>query len=146
MAKFKKGRFKPKNPEKYMGDPTNIVFRSSWEHKYMKWLDHHSSIKSWQSEEFFIPYVSPIDGRRHRYFPDFFVVVENSNGGVDKLVVEIKPKKQSEPPKKQQRKTKRYIQEVMTYAVNQYKWDAARNYCEERGYKFIVLTEDELKI
>jgi len=144
--KYHKGLFKPKKPEKYMGDHTNIVYRSSWELKYMKWLDHSSSVIQWQSEEFCIPYTHPVDGRRHRYFPDFFVVMKNKQGAIEELVVEIKPKKQSEPPKAQKRQTRRYINEVITYATNQYKWDAAKRYCDERGYKFVVLTENELKI
>jgi hypothetical protein len=79
MSKYK-GFFKPKNPDKYMGNPTNIIYRSSWELKLMIRLDEDPSIISWGSEEVVIPYRSPIDNRIHRYFVDFIVNKINRNG------------------------------------------------------------------
>jgi hypothetical protein len=141
-----KGKYKVKNPEKYKGDPTSIIWRSLWERKYMKYLDGNPNILELSSEEFFIWYKSPIDNRQHRYFPDFFVKEKYSDGSVKKYLVEIKPKKQTAPPTKPQRQTKRYISEVYEYAKNQAKWEAAKEYCEDRGWTFKIITEHDLNI
>jgi hypothetical protein len=141
-----KGKYKVKNPQKYKGDPTNIVWRSLWERKYMKYLDGNSNILEWSSEEFFIWYKSPVDNKNHRYFPDFYVKEQYPDGTIKKYIVEIKPKKQTEPPAKPKRQTKRYISEVYEYAKNQSKWEAAKEWCLDRGYGFVILTERELNI
>lgn len=140
------GKYTPKNPHKYKGDPTNIIYRSGWERQYMVWCDNSPSVLEWQSEEFFIPYKNPIDGRVRRYFPDFKLRVKKKDGSVETWVVEIKPLKQSVAPKKQDKMTKKYINEVKTYAVNHYKWKYAEQWCKDRGYKFRVMTERELGI
>jgi len=141
-----KGRFKPRNTSKYKGDPTNIIYRSSWELKFMNFCDLREDVLQWQSEEFFIPYKNPIDGRMHRYFPDFLVKVRNSSGIVETWVVEIKPGHQTKEPRPQKRLTKKYLNEVKTYAINKYKWDYAEDWCKDRGYKFVIFTERELNI
>jgi hypothetical protein len=141
-----KGKYKVKNPQKYKGDPTCIVWRSLWERKYMKYLDGNSNILEWSSEEFFIWYKSPLDGKPHRYFPDFYVKEKYPDGNIKEYLVEIKPKKQTELPPKPKRQTKRYISEVYEYTKNQSKWEAAREWCLDRGYDFVVLTEKELNI
>jgi len=141
-----KGRFKPRNTSKYKGDPTNIIYRSSWELKFMNFCDLREDVLQWQSEEFFIPYKNPIDGRMHRYFPDFLVKVRNSSGIVETWVVEIKPSHQTKEPRPQKRMTKKYLNEVKTYAINKYKWDYAEDWCKDRGYKFVIFTERELNI
>lgn len=141
-----KGKFQPKNPAKYEGDPTNIIYRSLWELKYMMWLDSHQDVIKWSSEEFCIPYLSPIDGRYHRYFPDFKVKQRNRDGVVETIVVEIKPSVQTVEPKQQTRKTKRYITEVYTWGVNQAKWKAAEEYCADKKWSFKIMTEKELGI
>jgi len=146
MSKSYKGFFRPKNPLKYKGDPSGIVFRSSWELKFMNYLDAHPDVLEWSSEEFAIPYRSPVDGRVHRYFPDFWVKQKNINGDIETVVVEIKPKKQTQPPVVQTRRTKRYINEVMTWGVNSAKWQAAEEYCNERRWKFRIFTEQHLGI
>ena len=138
------GKFKPRNPQKYVGDHTNIVYRSSWECRVMDWLDKDKSIISWASEELFIPYKSPLDGRSHRYFPDFLVKVITKEGITKTLLIEVKPKYQTQPPKQRSRVTKQYINEVATYGVNQAKWSAATEYCLDRGWEFKVITEDDL--
>ena len=112
----------------------------------MKYCDLNENILEWGSEEIVIPYISPIDNRVHRYFPDFYVRVRSKTGRIEKLIIEIKPLKQTTPPKKQQRRTKRYITEVTTYAVNDAKWKAAREYCADRKWQFKILTEKELKV
>jgi len=140
-----KGVFKPKNPGKYRGDVTNIIYRSLWELKFMRYLDAHSDIIEWSSEELVIPYRSPLDGRVHRYFPDFYVK-SLKDGKVKVDIVEIKPYIQSVPPLVESKVTRKYAKKVATYAINQAKWKAAKEFCEDRQWNFKVLTEKELGI
>ena len=141
-----KGRYQPKNPLKYKGNYRNIIYRSLWELKFMKYCDSNQNILEWGSEEFWLPYRSPLDNKVHRYFPDFYIKVRENNGMVKKYVIEIKPKKQCIEPKPQKKKTRTYIYEVREYAKNQAKWKAAEEYCLDRGLQFKVLTENELGI
>ena len=134
-----KGRFTPRNPQKYTGDHRNIIYRSSWECKIMDRFDKDPNVISWGSEEFFIPYISPVDGKYHRYFPDFLVKMNTMNGAKT-FLIEVKPHKQSRPPPQPKRKTKQYIQEVITWGVNRAKWKAAIEYCKDRKWEFIVMT------
>jgi len=138
------GQFKPSNPQKYIGDYKNIIYRSSWEARVMNWLDKNPSIVSWASEEVVIPYISPVDGRWHRYFPDFVVKIRDRNGILKTMMLEVKPKKQTQEPIIQRRVTKRYITEVTTWGINQAKWKAATEYCLDRGWEFKLITEDHL--
>ena len=140
-----KGWFTPKHRSKYKGDSTNVVYRSSWELRVMKWLDENPSVIWWASEELTIRYKSPIDQKMHRYFPDFIVRLKQKNGTESTVVIEIKPQKQTVKPE-QKRKTKRYLQEAATYAVNQEKWRAADLFCKEHGWQFKVLTEKDIGI
>ena len=112
----------------------------------MSWLDRNDNIVSWASEELIIPYISPVDGRRHRYFPDFLVKVKTRDGLVKTMILEVKPKKQTEKPEQRKRITKQYINEVATWGVNQAKWKAATEFCLDRGWEFKILTEDHLGI
>ena len=139
-----KGKFQPRNPQKYLGDPSNIIYRSRWELKFMGWLDTHPGVLQWGSEELIIPYRSPIDGRVHRYFPDFIIQVRDKDGSLNNIVVEIKPMAQTSPPRIRDRKNRRYINEVFTYVVNEAKWKAAEAFCAERKMQFRVITEKEL--
>ena len=141
-----KGFFKPRNPSKYKGNPSNIIYRSSWELKLMMHLDQHPDVIYWASEEIAIPYRSPVDGKVHRYFPDFYVKKRNPQGIVESLLIEVKPAIQARAPKVQKKATRRYIKEVMTYGINTAKWKAAQDYCEDRKWKFVVMTERELGI
>lgn len=140
------GFFKPKNPQKYKGDPSNIIYRSSWELRFMAFLDDHPDVIQWQSEEFFIPYKSPIDGKWHRYFPDFFVKKRNKNGLIETVIIEIKPENQTKPPKKQDKVTRKYLTEVKTWGINEAKWKAALEFCKDRKWTFHIFTEKNLNI
>ena len=140
-----KGKFSPKNPSKYKGDPTGIIYRSLWERKVMVYLDENINVIEWRSEEIAIPYHSPVDNRIHRYFPDFIVKVRNPDGTTKTMMLEVKPKAQTREPKiPTNKKTKRYITEVMTWGVNQAKWKSAQEYCLDKGWHFKLITEDEL--
>ena len=141
------GRFYPKNKQKYKGDVNNIIYRSLWERKFMNYCDTTDAVIEWQSEEFCIPYLSPVDNKIHRYFPDFLMKIKESTGDVKTYLIEIKPKKQTvEPDKNPKRKTKRWITEICTWNVNQAKWKAAEEYCKDRMWEFKILTEKELGI
>ena len=141
-----KGKYKPSYPKKYKGDPTNIVYRSLWERKFMVYCDNNPNVLEWQSEEFCIPYRSPIDNKVHRYFPDFFIKYKDVSGKIRSSLIEIKPMRQCVPPPKPKRQTKKYLNEAFEYAKNQAKWKAAEDYCADRMWEFKVMTEKELGI
>ena len=141
-----KGKYYPSFPRKYKGDPTNIIYRSLWERKFMVYCDKNDNILEWASEEIAIPYRSPIDNRVHRYFPDFYMKVKETNGKIKNYMIEVKPAKQTIPPKKPKRQTKGYIREAYEYAKNQAKWKMAKEYCADRQWEFKVVTEKELGV
>jgi TnsA endonuclease N terminal len=139
-----KGRFTPKHPEKYQGNPEGIVWRSLWERAVMVKLDEWPQVIAWMSEEISIKYVSPVDNKVHRYFPDFLVAFKDKDGAVRKVILEVKPKKYCFPPKTPKRKTKRYYGDCIEYAKNQAKWTAARAFAAEQSMGFQILTEDDI--
>ena len=136
-----KGKFKPSNPKKYVGNTANIIYRSSWEKKFMLYCDTNPDILQWASEEMAIPYYNPIDKKVHKYYPDFIVKTASKT-----VMVEIKPKKYLSKPKYNQRKTKRYYTESYNYIKNTAKWKAAKEYCEDNNIEFKIFTEKELKV
>lgn len=137
-----RGFYRPKNPEKYKGDPTQIVFRSSWEIKMMRRLDADPNVVEWSSESIIVPYRDKSTGRFRRYFPDFWF--RRSDGRC--FMVEVKPFKETVPPAKENKTEKRFIRECLVFAKNQSKWEAAERYCAERDWTFIKITERELGI
>jgi len=142
-----KGRYTPINPKKYKGDPSNVIYRSLWERKFMVYCDKSTSVFEWGSEEVIIPYLSPWDGKVHRYFPDFYMKVKQSSGKTKKFIIEVKPKYQCKPPvKTPKRKTKRWMSEVKTWVINEAKWKSANFFCEANDMEFKILTEDHLNI
>ena len=141
-----RGKYYPSFPRKYKGDLTNIIYRSLWERKFMVYCDKNTKILEWGSEEIALPYISPHDSRVHRYFPDFYIKVQENTGKIKRYLIEVKPLKQTTKPKKPKRQTKGYIREAFEYARNQAKWKAAREYCADRMWEFKVITEKELDI
>ncbi len=141
-----KGKYYPSFPKKYKGDPTNIIYRSLWERKFMVYCDKYEKILEWGSEEIALPYRSPVDNKVHRYFPDFYIKVQENTGRIKRYLIEVKPHKQTQKPKKPKRQTKNYLREVYEYAKNQAKWKAATEFCEDRLWEFKVMTENELGI
>ena len=141
-----RGKYYPSFPRKYKGDPTNIIYRSLWERKFMVYCDKNTKILEWGSEEIALPYISPHDSRVHRYFPDFYIKVQENTGKIKRYLIEVKPLKQTTKPKKPKRQTKGYIREAFEYARNQAKWKAAREYCADRNIEFRIMTEDNLGI
>jgi hypothetical protein len=137
-----RGSFLPKYRQKYSGDINKITYRSLWELRVMQWLDFNPDVVQWNSEETIIPYRCKTDGKMHRYFMDFTV---QFNTGVV-LLVEVKPKTQTEPPKNTQRKKPhKFLTETMTFAKNTSKWYAAKKYAQDRSWEFQIWTEDSLK-
>jgi len=137
-----KGKYRPKNPNKVIGDITEITFRSSWERSLMVWLDQNSKVISWGSEVIVIPYLYKADNKIHRYFVDFIIKFE----GGEILLVEVKPNKQTQQPEKKPKQSRnKYLKESLTYIKNQNKWEAARAYCEKQGWVFCVWDEFHLK-
>jgi hypothetical protein len=142
-----KSRYKPSNPQKYQGNPNNIICRSSWERKFCHWCDMNDSVLMWASEEFSIPYISPVDGRPHRYYPDYLIKFkELTTGKITRQIIEIKPKKQTKPPTAPKRVTKSFLYESSMWEVNKAKWAAAVEFAKDNGVEFRIITEDELGI
>lgn len=144
--KYLQGFYVPKNPQKYVGDPTKIFYRSSWELKVCVFFDTNPGILKWQSEEVVIPYYSPADGRTRRYYVDFTVLYKTRTGETKRAIVEIKPKAQIKAPKIPKRQTKRYINEVTTFITNTAKWEAAKVWADKHNFEFMILDEDSLGI
>jgi len=141
-----KGRYRVSNPFKYKGNLYEVIYRSSWELKFMKWCDTSPSVLEWGSETIVIPYKSPVDNKVHRYYVDFYIKVRDKNGNITKYLIEIKPEKFTKPPDRPKKQTKKFIDEVFLYGTNQAKWKAAEEFCIERNMKFMVLTEKDLGV
>ena len=140
---FKKGLYRPKNKDKYIGR-SNPSYRSSWELYFFQWCDRNPNVLEWAAEAVVVPYISPLDKKVHRYFVDNVLILKEGRNNV-KYLVEIKPYKQTIPPNTTRRKKKEtLLHEQATYEVNQAKWEAANIWAKNNGYKFIILTEKEL--
>lgn len=138
MSKFHQSIYYPRNVEKYKGSKYPIA-RSSWERSFMEYFDNNPQVLEWASEPFPIPYVKPTDGKVHRYFPDFAVIYQNTNGEIRKELIEVKPYAQSRPSRS--KNPQRRLAESVTYAVNTAKWVAAQAWCQKNGFAFRILTE-----
>jgi hypothetical protein len=141
----RRGLFHPNNPEKYEGNIANIVYRSNLELRFMKYLDDHSSVIKWSSEEFVIPYISPKDNKYHRYFVDFKVTTKKKDGTTKTGLVELKWSTATVAPKKPKKQTRRYMRECYNWIINQAKWEAAKTLCDKKGWEWLILTEKDLK-
>ena len=147
--RFAQGKYQVANPEKYVGN-RQPTYRSSWEWSFMRFCDTNPNVLKWASEEFSIPYVSPIDGRWHRYFPDVYVEQINIDGKKQVVLIEVKPAGQIAAPNPQNKLTakgnisRRYLNEVKTWGVNEAKWKAAQEFCLDRGWTFQLITEKQL--
>tara|TARA_B100000214_G_scaffold370557_1_gene345407 strand:+ start:896 stop:1339 length:444 start_codon:yes stop_codon:yes gene_type:complete len=134
------GKFIPKNPKKYKGNIRDITYRSGYELKFMNWADLNADVVEWASESVVIPYRSPLDRKVHRYYVDFYL---KTIGGI--YLIEIKPERFTKPPPPR-KKTKRYLEEVAQYGINEAKWKSAQEFCADRGWQFKIITEKELGI
>ena len=144
-SKFKQGIYKPVHREKYRGAKLP-EYRSSWELNFFQWCDKNTNVLEWSSESVIVPYVSPVDGKHHRYYIDGAIALKEGNT-IRRYLIEIKPFKQTQPPVESARKKRStLLYEKKTYAVNQAKWEAAAKFAKSRNLEFIVLTENELNI
>lgn len=147
-SQYKQGRFRPQHPEKYAGNPTQIIYRSGWELLFCQYCDRDPRIVRWGSEEVPIRYVHPIKGVEQNYYVDFWLVVREADGKYQQFLVEIKPKSQltkpQEPRTRRAASLQRYAREIETFQVNAAKFVAARHFATQRGMKFTILTEDHL--
>lgn len=139
-TKYYQGYYKLKNPQKYVGDPNNVIYRSGLEKRFLKYLDENPDIIKFTSEELVVPYVSPVDNRVHKYFID--MVIETVNG--ERFAIEVKPSSQTKQPQKPSKQTRRYLTECVTWSVNNAKWESATKFCQSRNMKFVILTEQHL--
>lgn len=140
-SRFKQGLFTPKHPEKYIGDVNKIRYMSSWELDCHIFLDSNPNIISWGSEVVIVPYLSPYDGKIHKYLIDYFVQYVDKNGNTIVELIEVKPKKQTKPPKKG---TKTYAQDLVTWNINLAKWKSAKDFAMKKGWKFRIATESSI--
>ena len=140
-------KYKPINPKKYKGDVNNIICRSLWERKFAKYADTNDNVLEWAVEEIIIPYFDPTTKKMRRYFPDFYIKYVDREGQIKKAIIEIKPLRETQEPKRTKGKSnKTLISETLTYVKNQAKWEAAREFCKDNLIEFRVMTEKELGI
>jgi|TARA_X000001388_G_scaffold71644_1_gene61628 hypothetical protein len=139
-----KSKYLPENKEKYVGNFENIICRSTWERKMCKYLDLNENVINWNSEELTIPYYSPIDKKWHKYYPDFLTKIKDKKGEIKTYLIEVKPKKQTKEPNRAKMQKKTYMKEMCRYTINKCKWEAAKKLCDENGWIFKILTEDDL--
>ena len=141
-----KGKYTPEHPAKYMGNSSNIVYRSMWERRCMKYFDVNPSVLQWSSEEISIPYYDSMTKKVRKYFPDFLIKVKTENGEDKTHLIEVKPSKDLRPPVGGRGKKKStLLYEMKTYQMNQDKFASARKWCDKRGITFDVWTEKHLK-
>lgn len=142
---YRQGKYNVVNYKKYDGDPTNVIYRSSWERIVLNWLDLSQNVVSFSSEEVVIPYFDETHQKMRRYFVDMKATFRMKDGSLKTYLIEIKPFKETQPPRKT--KNQRVLMEALaTYQTNQCKWRAAKAYCEERGWHFMIVTEYEIGI
>ena len=142
---YTQGIYKPKNPKKYIG--STPVYRSMMELKAFRYLDNNPNVLSWSSESVVVPYVSPKDGKIHRYFVDLVAKLKSKDGKIKKLLIEVKPEKQTKPPTiTNKKKQSTMLYEQVAWAVNQAKWQSAKDWSKHNNYTFIILNEKHLSV
>lgn len=141
-----KGKYTVRNRSKYVGKVDSVVYRSSWERRFMVWCDDNPAVIAWNSEEVVIPYYSPVDNKMHKYYVDFLIKTRDSDGNVKHTLIEVKPEKQCKPPVmgKTKKSRYRYLKELKTWKVNEAKWKEAEEFCLDRKWEFKILTEKHL--
>ena len=140
----KNGEYVPINEDKYIGKNLPKC-RSSWERLFCNWLDNNPAVINWSSEIMHIEYFDPVKRKKRRYYPDFLMKIEDKQGKLITYLVEIKPYKESHPPRADRRKTKktRMIEETK-WMTNNAKFEAAKKYCRQKGWIFKIITEKQL--
>lgn len=142
---YLQGEFRPRNPQKYIGTYP-IIYRSSWELKAFQRFDGNPNVLEWASESIIIPYSDKASGRLRRYYPDLYAKLKLKTGEIVTYIYEIKPKREAQPPDRGSKTEKRFLRECLTYARNVSKWESAARYCKQRGWRFKIITEEELGV
>jgi hypothetical protein len=148
-GKFKSGKFVPRNPEKYIGDIHNIIYRSSWEGKFCQYCDQNPNIIKWASEAIQIEYWNPVDKKTHIYHPDYYIKTQKTDGTTEDWIIEIKPASQYQLDKKPvlkgpmtEKRILSHNEQMKTWIVNRAKFDAAMNFAKYNGYRFGAIDEN----
>lgn len=138
MAKFARGKFNMKHPEKYVGNKSP-TYRSSWEFSFMNFCDVNENVQKWASEAIQIPYRDPLTGRQTLYVPDFFIQYVDKFNKTHIELIEIKPASQTILERVGKNK---YNQ--AQFVKNQAKWAAANIWCRQQGIKFRIINENDM--
>jgi hypothetical protein len=147
--KYQQGVYNLINPEKYIGNPLDIKYRSSWEAAFCRYLDTNDKIIRWGCEQPVISYTD-LKGKSHRYFPDYYYeMVRNGDASNhERVIVEIKPASELVPPIRPLNETAKALENyeyaIRTHIKNKLKWESAFNYAQKNGMKFVIITEDRL--
>ena len=143
---YLQGVYEVQNKEKYCCHK-KPVYRSSYEKRLFYYLDHNETVLEWCSECVVIPYFYSVDQKVHKYYVDAYAKIE-TNTGIKKFLIEVKPLKQTQPPLKpknrSKKRTDRYLYEQQTYVRNIDKWKAASDFCKKKGFEFKIVTEKDL--
>lgn len=132
-SRYNQGSINPKSCKKLFESTRNepIIYRSSWEKKFIYWCESSPNVEKWGSECISIRYYNPLDEKEHNYYPDFVVKLKSG----ETLIVEIKPYNQTIKPCAENSWA------MKTYIRNASKWHALEAICKQKGYKFCILTE-----
>lgn len=148
--KYHQSLYRPVNISKYIGDPSKIICRSSWEAKFCHYCDNNPLIMRWGSEVIEIPYKDAM-GKPHRYYPDFYIEVNRPDLPqlMERAVIEVKPAAETTPPdipvNANFKQLKRIEYQMTMWQKNFHKWAFAVQWCQQRDYKFVIVTEHDLK-
>lgn len=147
-GEYRSGLYAPSNPDKYIGDIHNIIYRSSWEYRFCTYCDTNDSIIKWSSEPMSIDYYNPLDKKMHKYNVDFYVKVLKDEQETEEWIIEIKPERQTQKPLYEGNMTltklKSYNRNMQIWITNQAKFKAAKEWAEKRGFRFGVVDENFL--
>lgn len=148
-GRFKSGKFIPRNPEKYIGDIYNIIYRSSWEGRFCQYCDQNLNILKWSSEPVEIKFWNPIDKNEHSYFPDYYIKVQKIDGTTEDWIIEIKPSAQYQLEKKPvlsgrltEKRIRSHNDQMQVWIINRAKFDAATRFAKHNGYRFGAIDEN----
>lgn len=147
-GRVQQGYFTPLHPEKYKGDPTKVIFRSSWELRFLKYCDENPRVIEYASEPVGIAYYNPVTKRPATYWIDCYMATLGDDGQVTRWLIEIKPNRYLSPPKPPTRLTEKqtlgYARHAKAYIINNAKFEAAREYAALHGMRFGIITENFL--
>jgi hypothetical protein len=156
--RYHQGTYIVQNTNKYIGNLSEVYYRSSWEKQFCSWCDNNVNVVRWGIELIKIPYEvltetthktqKIVKKQTKNYIPDFFIEVRDSNNKLVQYLIEIKPMKEinkPEYPKTVSRKTvNQYERSMNLWVKNLLKWEKAEEYCASRGIIFKLVTEKNI--